>query len=32
FGVFNGWVKLDSGERFNVNDLRGFAEVVHNVY
>ena len=32
FGMFNGWVKLDDGTRFEVYDLRGFAEAVHNVY
>ena len=32
FGLFNGWVKLDDGTRFEVRDLRGFAEAVHNRY
>ena len=32
FGVFNGWVQLDDGSRFEVKNLRGFAEAVHNVY
>ena len=32
FGTFEGWVKLDDGTRFEVRDLRGFAEAVHNIY
>ena len=32
FGTFDGWVKLDDGSTFAVSGLRGFAEVVHNVY
>lgn len=32
FGLFNGSVVLDNGERFEIRDLRGSAEVVHNVY
>ena len=32
FGLFNGHVILDDGTRFEVRDLRGFAEAVHNVY
>ncbi len=32
FGLFNGWVKLDDGTTFEVRDLRGSAEAVHNVY
>ncbi len=32
FGLFNGWVKLDDGSTFEVRDLRGSAEAVHNMY
>ncbi|MBQ9041626.1 MAG: DUF2804 family protein [Eggerthellaceae bacterium] len=32
FGQFNGWVILDDGTRFEIRDLRGFAEAVHNMY
>jgi len=32
FGKFNGTVTLDDGSLFEINDLRGFAEAVHNVY
>ena len=32
FGTFDGWVKLDDDSTFTVKGLRGFAEVVHNVY
>ena len=32
FGVFNGTVVLDDGQRIPIADLRGFAEVVHNIY
>ena len=32
FGLFNGWVKLDDGTRFEIRDLRGSAEAVHNKY
>jgi len=30
FGMFNGYVVLDDGTKLQVNDLLGFAEVVHN--
>ena len=32
FGLFDGWVVLDDGTRFEVRGLRGFAEAVHNKY
>ena len=32
FGLFDGWVVLDDGTRFEIRDLRGFAEAVHNRY
>ncbi|MBR3258706.1 MAG: DUF2804 family protein, partial [Eggerthellaceae bacterium] len=32
FGLFNGFVVLDDGTRFEVKDLRGSAEVVRNKY
>ena len=32
FGQFDGWVVLDDGTRFEVRDLRGAAEAVHNRY
>ena len=32
FGLFDGWVTLDDGTRFEVRGLRGFAEAVHNRY
>ena len=32
FGLFNGWVKLDDGTVFEIHDLRGSAEAVHNMY
>lgn len=32
FGIFDGWVVLDDGAKFEVRGLRGSAEVVHNVY
>ena len=32
FGLFDGWVVLDDGTRFEVRGLRGFAEAVHNRY
>ena len=32
FGLFNGWVKLDDGTRLDIKNLRGSAEVVHNIY
>ena len=32
FGLFSGWVKLDDGTTFEIRDLRGAAEAVHNVY
>lgn len=32
FGLFNGWVKLDDGSTFEIRDLRGSAEAVHNMY
>ena len=32
FGRFDGTVKLDDGSLFEINNLRGFAEAVHNVY
>ena len=32
FGLFDGYVVLDDGSRFEVHELRGFAEAVHNRY
>ena len=32
FGRFDGWVVLDDGTQFEVRNLRGFAEAVHNRY
>ena len=32
FGLFNGFFVLDDGSKFVIDGLRGFAEVVHNVY
>jgi len=32
FGLFNGHVVLDDGTTFEVRDLRGSAEAVHNMY
>ena len=32
FGLFNGWVKLDDGTTFEIRDLCGSAEAVHNMY
>ncbi len=32
FGLFNGWVQLDDGSKFEIRDLRGSAEAVHNMY
>lgn len=32
FGLFDGWVELDDGSRFEIRSLRGFAEAVHNKY
>ena len=32
FGRFDGWVALDDGARFEVVNLLGSAEVIHNVY
>ena len=32
FGLFNGFVKLDDGTTFEIRDLRGSAEAVHNMY
>lgn len=32
FGLFNGWVVLDSGEKLPIHNLRGSAEVIHNIY
>lgn len=32
FGLFNGFVKLDDGTVFEIRDLRGSAEAVHNRY
>lgn len=32
FGLFNGFVKLDDGTVFEIRDLRGSAEAVHNMY
>ena len=32
FGLFDGWVLLDNGTRFDICALRGFAEAVHNMY
>ena len=32
FGLFSGYVVLDDGTRFEIKDLRGSAEAIHNVY
>ena len=32
FGLLNGHVILDDGSRLNIENLRGSAEVIHNVY
>ena len=32
FGLFNGWVVLDDGTRFEIHDLLGAAEAIHNKY
>mgnify|MGYP002510470196 CR=1 FL=1 len=32
FGLFDGWVVLDDGAKFEIHGLRGSAEAVHNVY
>ena len=32
FGTFSGTIVLDDGTPFQIRDLRGFAEAVHNVY
>ncbi len=32
FGTFSGYVVLDDGTRFEISDLRGSAEAIHNVY